>query len=221
MIYMQVSLRILKAMIDKMVFQEAAQAICNVGRFLYNKGWCPATSSNFSVRIDKYFSAITASGKHKGELSLEDILLIDMQGNVIGSSSKPSAETLLHTGLYQRDAQIGSVLHTHSVNATILSRFYEQQGFIEVEDYEVLKALPNIETHETNISIPIFSNTQDIATLSKQVDAYLDNYPQTFGYCIAGHGFYSWGKDIETTRRHIEAFEFLFECHLLEMQLKR
>ncbi|MEY3220439.1 MAG: hypothetical protein RIT27_1796 [Pseudomonadota bacterium] len=207
-------------MIEETTFQIAAQSICNIGRFLYNKGWCPATSSNFSVRLNEHLIAITASGKLKGELAEKDILLIDMNGKAIQSNLKPSAETFLHTGLYQRDKTIGCVLHTHSVNATVLSRLFEKQGFIRVEDYEVLKALPNIETHETSISIPIFPNTQDIATLAKQVDEYLDKNPQTFGYCIAGHGFYSWGKDIETTRRHIEAFEFLFECAILEMQLQ-
>jgi methylthioribulose-1-phosphate dehydratase len=207
-------------MINERAFQVSAQNICEVGRFLYSKGWCPATSSNFSMRVDEYFAAITASGKHKGELSVQDILLIDMNGNAIQDNVKPSAETFLHTALYQRDPQIGCVLHTHSVNATVLSRLFEKQGFLEVEDYEVLKALPNIETHETKISIPIFPNTQDIAMLAKQVDDYLNKNQQDFGYCIAGHGFYTWGKDIETARRHIEAFEFLFECVVLELQLK-
>jgi methylthioribulose-1-phosphate dehydratase len=206
--------------VNEMMFQTAAQSICEVGRFLYSKGWCPATSSNFSVRIDHDYTAITASGKHKGELTEEDILLIDLNGKAIQSNLKPSAETFLHTGLYQRDKTIKSVLHTHSVNATVLSRLYEKQGFIRVEDFEVLKALPNIETHETFLNIPIFPNTQDIATLSKEVDQYLDNNPHTFGYCIAGHGFYTWGNNLNAARRHIEAFEFLFECAILEMQLQ-
>jgi len=206
--------------VNEKLFQSAAKMICETGRFLYSKGWCPATSSNFSARIDQDYAAITASGKHKGELLEKDILLIDLNGKAIQSNLKPSAETFLHTGLYQRDKTIRSVLHTHSVNATVLSRLFEKQGFIRVEDYEILKALPNIETHETFLNIPIFSNTQDISTLSKEVNQYLDNNLQTFGYCIAGHGFYTWGKDIETARRHIEAFEFLFECAILEMQLQ-
>lgn len=206
--------------INDKLFQSAAKAICETGRFLYSKGWCPATSSNFSMRLEQDYAAITASGKHKGELTEEDILLIDLNGKAIQSNLKPSAETFLHTGLYQRDKTIKSVLHTHSVNATVLSRLFEKQGFIRVEDYEVLKALPNIETHETSLNIPIFSNTQDIATLSKEVNQYLDNNPQTFGYCIAGHGFYTWGNSLGATRRHIEAFEFLFECTILEMQLQ-
>lgn len=206
--------------VNDKLFQSAAQAICETGRFLYSKGWCPATSSNFSMRLEHDYAAITASGKHKGELTEEDILLIDLNGKAIHSNLKPSAETLLHTGLYQRDKTIKSVLHTHSVNATVLSRLFEKQGFIRVEDFEVLKALPKIETHETSLNIPIFPNTQDIATLAKEVNHYLDNNPHTFGYCIAGHGFYTWGNSLGAARRHIEAFEFLFECAILEMQLQ-
>ena len=32
------------------------------------------------------------------------------------------------------------------------------------------------------------------------------------GFLLAGHGLYSWGNSIAATKRHIEVFEFLFEC---------
>lgn len=204
---------------DQAKFQTYAQAICDVGRFLFAQGWCPATSSNFSCRLDAEYAAITASGVHKGELGTEDILCIDLQGQVIGSHSKPSAETLLHTHLYQRDQAIGAVLHTHSVNATVLSRRYEMQGELKVQDYEVLKALSGVATHETEAVIPVFPNTQDMILLSNTVDNYLDKNPHIHGYCIAGHGFYTWGRNLNDARRHIEAFEFLFECEVLNARL--
>ncbi len=200
-------------------FQTHAQAICEVGRFLFAQGWCPATSSNFSSRLDAQHAAITASGVHKGELRPEDILCVNWAGQVIDQQATPSAETLLHTHLYQADAEIGAVLHTHSVNATVLSRLYERQGEWRLQDYEVLKALPGIETHESETLIPIFPNTQDIAQLSKTVDVYRDKHPHIHGYCIAGHGFYTWGRSLNEARRHIEAFEFLFECEVLSLRL--
>ncbi len=206
---------------DQAKFQTYAQAICEVGRFLFARGWCPATSSNFSCRLDAQLVALTASGVHKGELCPEDILCVDLQGQVLNSQRRSSAETLLHTHLYQRDAHIGAVLHTHSVNATVLSRLYAHQGKLQVQDYEVLKALSGVETHETEASIPIFPNTQDIAALSRTVDAYLDTHPPIHGYCIAGHGFYTWGRSLNEARRHIEAFEFLFECEVLTLQLSK
>ena len=50
-------------------FRRAAQALCDTGRILYQRGWSPATSSNYSVRLNDQCCALTSSGKHKGELT--------------------------------------------------------------------------------------------------------------------------------------------------------
>jgi methylthioribulose-1-phosphate dehydratase len=60
--------------------------------------------------------------------------------------------------------------------------------------------------------IPIFPNSQDIATLSLEVKAYLDQNPNTFGFLLGGHGLYAWGNSLAEAKRHTEAFEFLFAC---------
>ena len=36
--------------------------------------------------------------------------------------------------------------------------------------------------------------------------------PMTHGFLIRKHGLYTWGKDVFAARRHIEIYEFLFEC---------
>lgn len=200
-------------------FSQKATEIIEAGRFLHSQGWVPATSSNFSSRLDDDSIAITASGYHKGALSEEAILRIDVQGQPLEGGKRPSAETLLHTALYQRFAEVGTVLHTHSVNATVLSRISE--GQLVFEDYELLKAFSGVTTHESSIIVPIFPNDQDIPRLSAEVEAYLDSHPPIHGYLIAGHGLYTWGRTMQETLRHIEAFEFLFQCELTLKGLNR
>jgi methylthioribulose-1-phosphate dehydratase len=123
--------------------------------------------------------------------------------------------------LYQRDASVGAVLHTHSVNATVLSKRYEAEACLHLEDYEILKAFAGTDTHNTRFSMPIFPNTQNMIDLSQQVNTYLDQNPVIHGYLIAGHGLYTWGKSLAETRRHVEACEFLFECEILNLQIKK
>ena len=125
---------------------------------------------------------------------------------------RPSAETLLHVQVYKRFADVGYVLHPHSVNATLLSRLHS--GHLQLEDYEILKAFPGIDTHACKINIPIFANDQDIARLARKVDDYMDEHEGVHGYLISGHGFYTWGVSVEDALRHVEAFEFLFECEM-------
>jgi len=193
--------------------EQLAQQIVDAGRFLYGRGWSPATSSNYSTRLSPSEALLTVSGKHKGQLSVDDVLATDLSGNSLEPGKKPSAETLLHTQLYSWRAEIGAVLHTHSVNATVLSRL-TPEAFIEFEDYELQKAFSGISTHESQVRVPIFDNDQDIARLAAKVQPWLDAHPDCVGYLIRGHGLYTWGAQMSDALRQIEAFEFLFECEL-------
>ncbi|VVQ05947.1 Methylthioribulose-1-phosphate dehydratase [Pseudomonas fluorescens] len=193
--------------------EHLAQEIIDAGRFLYGRGWSPATSSNYSTRLSPSEALLTVSGKHKGQLGVDDVLATDLAGNSLEPGKKPSAETLLHTQLYSWRPDIGAVLHTHSVNATVLSRL-TLEDFIEFEDYELQKAFSGVSTHESRVQVPIFDNDQDIARLAAKVQPWLDAHPDCVGYLIRGHGLYTWGARMSDALRQIEAFEFLFECEL-------
>jgi len=193
--------------------EQLAQEIIEVGRFLHGRGWSPATSSNYSTRLSPSSVLLTVSGKHKGQLGLDDVLATDLSGNSLEPGKKPSAETLLHTQLYSWRPEIGAVLHTHSVNATVLSRL-TAESFIEFEGYELQKAFAGISSHESRVRVPIFDNDQDIARLAANVQPWLDTHADCAGYLIRGHGLYTWGARMSDALRQIEAFEFLFECEL-------
>jgi methylthioribulose-1-phosphate dehydratase len=190
----------------------AEQIIVNV-RELAAAGWTPATSSNFSQRLDDRHAAITVSGRDKGKLTPADIMVVDFDGRAVGSDHRPSAETLLHTQLYRRFPEIGCVLHTHSHNQTVASRLYGNVGRVHLEGYELLKAFVGNHTHEAAIDLPVLPNTQDMPALAAQVEALLDAGP-LWGYLIDGHGLYAWGRTMAEARRHLDAFEFLLGCEL-------
>jgi methylthioribulose-1-phosphate dehydratase len=196
---------------DNNAFLDAAQQLVDAGRFIDSKGWVPATSGNFSARLPDGNIAITVSGKHKGRLQLDDIMLIDADANSL-DGKKPSAETLLHTSLYKRFPDIQSILHPHLLNATLVSRIFKSE--IMLEDYELLKALSGITTHESRVVVPIFANDQNIPRLAEQVDQYIDKHADCYAYIIAGHGLYTWGTSVQEALRHLEALDFLFDCEL-------
>ena len=193
--------------------EQLTEQIIQAGRFLYARGWSPATSSNYSARLSANQVLLTVSGKHKGQLVEDDILATDLQAQSLEPHKKPSAEALLHTQLYNWQPSIQAVLHTHSVNATVLSRL-ETGSQIEFTDYELQKAFSGINSHEQPLLVPIFANDQDMPRLAQQVQQWLDRHPDCPGYLIRGHGLYTWGASMQETLRHIEAFEFLLECEL-------
>lgn len=200
--------------------EHLARQIVDAGRFLYGRGWSPATSSNYSVRLSADQVLLTASGKHKGQLELDDVLTTDLHGNSLEPGKTPSAETLLHTQLYRSRPEIGAVLHTHSVNATVLSRLTLSDSLV-FADYELQKAFSGISTHECQVEVPIFDNDQDIARLAARIQPWLNEHPDCVGYLIRGHGLYTWGAQMSDALRQIEAFEFLFECELKVRALQR
>ncbi|ADV27651.1 methylthioribulose-1-phosphate dehydratase [Pseudoxanthomonas suwonensis 11-1] len=202
---------------DPALLRERAQSLISNVRELAQLGWTPATSSNFSERLDAGHAAITVSGRDKGRLVEDDIMVVDLEGRAVGRQLRPSAETLLHTRLYRRFPEVGCVLHTHSRVQTVASRLYAREGHVRLEGYELLKAFEGNSTHETAIEVPVFANTQDMTVLSAQVDELLDRQPM-WGYLIDGHGLYAWGRTMADARRHLEAFEFLLGC---ELELRR
>lgn len=207
-------------MFDVTRYATAAQSVIEAGRFLYDRGWSPATSSNYSARIDAEHVAITVSGRHKGKLATDDVMVVDLHGRAVQSQCKSSAETLLHTVIYRLFPDVGAVLHTHSVKATVLSRLVPPGEALELEGYELQKAFNGVQTHEGRLTIPVFDNTQDIPTLAEQTRLWFDEHRAQPGYLIRGHGLYTWGQTMDDCLRHIEAFEFLLECELETMRVR-
>jgi len=192
-------------------FTEAAEQLMSAGKFIDSKGWVPATSGNFSARLPDGTIAITVSGKHKGRLQVEDIMVVDSQGHSLDNRC-PSAETLLHTSLYQRFPDAHAVLHPHPLNGTLVSKLFGKG--IVIKDYELMKAFEGIKSHESQLLVPIFANDQNIPRLAGAVDRYLDGHDDCYAYLIEGHGLYTWAGSISTCLRYLEALDFLFECEL-------
>jgi methylthioribulose-1-phosphate dehydratase len=196
---------------------DAAGSLITNCRELAHAGLTPATSSNFSQRLDAQHCAITVSGRDKGRLVQDDIMVVDFDGRPVATEKRPSAETLLHTQLYRRFADVGCILHTHSKTQTIASRLFAKQGHITFEGYELQKAFRGNDTHEGAVRVPVLPNSQDMPALAAMVEAELDRGP-LWGYLIEGHGLYAWGRDMAEARRHLDAFEFLLSC---ELELRR
>jgi L-fuculose-phosphate aldolase len=98
--------------------------LVEASNLIYNNGLTPGKSGNISCRfIDEGIKkiAITRTNISKGMVKLEDIIIIDMQGNIIDGEGKPSSETFLHLGIYKKRNELNAVVHTHSPYAAAFS----------------------------------------------------------------------------------------------------
>lgn len=184
-------------------------------KLFYDRQWSLATSTNYSFRVpEEDLICISKSGVDKGRFRQEDFMLVDMEGNPLPDYEdyKPSAEMQLHLMLFE-DSNVQAVLHTHSVAGTVISRKHDNE--LRITGFEMMKGFAQVESHEEEITIPIFPNSQDIPALSKDISNRIKG-AKVPAVLIAGHGLYAWGTSIEEAQRHIETAEFLFQCLLQE-----
>jgi methylthioribulose-1-phosphate dehydratase len=194
-----------------MSFLELADALAEVGRQCYVRGWVLGTSGNFSAVVarDPLRLAITSSGVDKGSLSREDVVEIDEAGQIVRGSGRPSAEASIHLAV-ARARGAGAVLHTHSIWSTILSDTVSGGG-LAIEGYEMLKGLEGVASHQHREWLPIVENTQNWVAAAPGIETLLALYPEAHGFLIRGHGLYTWGRDLPEAKRQVEVFEFLLE----------
>lgn len=192
---------------------EISEELVSVARGFHARGWLMGTSGNLSAVVERepLQLAITASGIDKGALKTEQVLLIDDHVQLVNQTAgKPSDESLLHVRIV-KERGAGAVLHTHSIWNTIFSDVYADEGGVRIEDYEMLKGLSGVRTHEHSEWLPIVDNSQDMPALADTISKTLTEHESAHGFLIKRHGLYAWGDDLAQAKRHVEILEFLLE----------
>ncbi|HLU86658.1 MAG TPA: class II aldolase/adducin family protein, partial [Taishania sp.] len=98
-------------------------------RLYHNRGWSPATSTNYSFLDDNNTIWVSRSGVDKSQFSADDFITVNTAGKPIGAYAgvKPSAETLIHCILYQLFPNTRVILHSHSVFPVLMSMNFDKE----------------------------------------------------------------------------------------------
>ncbi|GAA4713374.1 methylthioribulose 1-phosphate dehydratase [Brevibacillus fulvus] len=184
------------------------------------RDWFPGTSGNLSIKLtDQPLQfAVTASGKDKTKLTPEDYLIVNEDAAPVEPTSlKPSAETLIHAVVYKKIPQAKACFHVHTLGNNLISELYFGQRAFSIQGQELIKGL-GIWEENASIAVPIVENFADIPKLAAAIEKVIT--PDIPGVLIRNHGIYAWGASDFEAKRHLEAFEFLFEYHLRWLQLR-
>lgn len=200
--------------------QMGAQALAKLVRDLNSTGHNPATSGNYSLRMSelKEYALVSESGIDKNLFHENNLLPVNIQTtqihpDYISTGRKSSDETDIHLCIF-RATKAQCVLHSHLLESLLFANLYPGQDFITISGMELLKGLKGIKTHETQVQIACFENTQDIATLATKIESVLTQNPQTYAVMLRHHGIYVWGDTVKDAKRHLEVFEYLFKYFL-------
>ena len=94
--------------------------IINTSKKIYDDGLVSGKAGNISKRIKGSAGdivAITPTLRSLSDLNEEDIVLVDMDGNVL-TKGKPSSEVGMHLEIYKKRIDVNAIVHTHSTYAT-------------------------------------------------------------------------------------------------------
>lgn len=115
-----------------MLMKEERKEIIKYGKKLLDTGLTVGTGGNISI-FDKKTAqmAITPSGIEYYALKEEDIVIMDLYGNVIEGDLKPSSEYQMHSIVYQNRFEAQAMIHTHALYATTISCLNEDLPAID------------------------------------------------------------------------------------------
>ena len=172
--------------------------IIKYGSLLVEKGLVTGTGGNISVRVSKDLMMITPSGMAYSQLVPDDLVMLDLEGNVVEGNKRPSVEVNMHRAILKARPDINVVIHTHSVYATAIA--VTRQDLPPVVDTMAIVFGGGVKT-----AAYARIGTQELAT---NVVEALGNKPAVL---LANHGAVGVGKSLSG------AFDV---CELLEASAK-
>ncbi len=174
------------------------EAIIEVGKLLYQQGLMISNDGNISVRMGNGNIIITPSGVGKGRISTDDLLIIDIDGNIIKSakdpSLKPTSEQPMHLEVYRKRSDIFAIIHTHLIYANALAISHGKVRMDIIPE----AAIAFGEIPITDFSLPSSpQNAEAIRTLIEHHDVLL----------IRNHGSLTIGKNLNEALINLERLE--------------
>jgi L-fuculose-phosphate aldolase len=103
--------------------EDAPAAVLAAAKEMLRKGLTEGTAGNISARQEGDTVVITPSSLDYDEMTIDDLVVIDMEGNTVSAKEGRSAssEKLLHLACYKAFDDVGSVIHSHPVYATMFA----------------------------------------------------------------------------------------------------
>jgi L-fuculose-phosphate aldolase len=169
-------------------------ALCEVGRRLWQRNLVGGAEGNISCRLSPRQLLITPSGVSKGHLKPNDLVIIDLKGELIKGEGKVSSEFRLHTALYAERPDCQAVVHAHPPVATgfalageeIPDNLLPEAGIILGSVATVPFAMPGTE-----------AMGEAIAPLAQDHKTFL----------LANHGAVTMGRDLYDAAFRMETLE--------------
>ncbi len=189
-----------------MTLHQAKLDIVEAGRRLYDKGYIVSSDGNISARFDEGRLIVTPGGLCKGNLSVEDLCVCDMEGRKISGVRSPSSEIGMHLFLYRERPDIKAVVHAHPPTATGFS--VAGMPLTDCVLPEVVITLGSIPTAKYG--------TPGGPEISEPIRKFVKDYD---AYLLENHGATTVGSDVMNAYFKMETLEHFARILFIARQL--
>jgi L-ribulose-5-phosphate 4-epimerase len=127
------------------MYEKEKQAVIDTALTIKEYGLVALAGGNVSMRLPEGDILVTPSGTYYETMAPEDVLLMDIDGNIKEGALKPSVDTVALLYIYRHMPEVNAVIHTHQVYATAV-------GLIEDKLPAVTTTLSNVTLGEVNVA---------------------------------------------------------------------
>jgi len=101
------------------------EAVLDTARRMLEQGLVEGTAGNISGRLPGGLVCLTPSSVAYDTMTLDDLVVVDPDGTVVEGHRSPTTERDLHLAVLRRYPELGAVIHTHAVHATMFALAHE------------------------------------------------------------------------------------------------
>lgn len=174
---------------------EASNAIVEIGKRMYLKGFVASNDGNISIKTGENEILTTPTGVSKGYMTKEMLVKVDLNGEIISGNTKPSSELKMHLRVYSENPDVMAVTHAHPPVATSFAI-----AGIELDRAILPEAIVNLGT------VPIAPYaTPGSQAVPDSIAPFCREYNAVL---LANHGAVTWGKDVLEAYHRLESLEY-------------
>ncbi len=188
-----------------MMMQEK-ELVVRYGKKLIDRRLTTGSGGNISVcNREKNLVAISPSGLDYYETTPEDIVILDIDGNLVEGKHRPSSEAGMHLAFYKNRADVSGIVHTHSKFATAIACM----GW----ELPAVHYLIGMAGHRVRCTGYATYGSEELAKKA------LETIGDSNAVLLANHGLIALGEDVDRAFSTAEHLEFVSEVYYLTKTL--
>ena len=182
------------------------EQVVRYGKKLIDRRLTTGSGGNISVyNREKNLVAISPSGLDYYETTPEDIVILDMDGNLVEGKHRPSSEAGMHLAFYKNRADVSGIVHTHSKFATAIACM----GW----ELPAVHYLIGMAGHRVKCTGYATYGSDELAKKA------LETIGHSNAVLLANHGLIALGEDVDRAFSTAEHLEFVSEVYYLTKTL--